>query len=269
MADTDMTPTTNVPLVPQTDPSAKGMSTSEGKMAAAMTALCFLGTVVPTLMTMLTDIKTNFPGWGWTGPAIGIVSILAGALTSLGYMNKRTELKLGLIDSGKKIAVLLLLLGATNASASPLVLCLQNCEPQVRMMKAVSPDSTVPVVETAPAPNLWFGPAVGLNAFTRFSADNAWQAGVIPGIGYGINWKPASWTVTSSLIGLNFYLQAAMSKAGNGPSTFNIDVLPVLTFMDLLAVGYGHRFMLATEAGQKDTGGVLLTVGILKTIGTP
>lgn len=89
MTDPTTTPTTITP----------GLQTTEGKGSAIVLILTVLGAVVPTVLTMLTDIATKFPSWGWVAPVIGVVSLIGAVLTAIGYGNNRTALKIAALKS--------------------------------------------------------------------------------------------------------------------------------------------------------------------------
>jgi len=88
-------------LVPQTDPRAKGLYTSEGRAATVAMVMSVLSMVVPTLVTFFTDLQAKFPQWSWVAPILGVLGLVGTVLTSLGYGKQRTAVKLALIQGGK------------------------------------------------------------------------------------------------------------------------------------------------------------------------
>jgi hypothetical protein len=89
-----------------------GIQTSEFKLAAVSQVLGILATVIPTLLTLFTDLKTSYPNWTWLGPLIGGLGIAATVLTSLGYTKARAAIKVAALQAGKVMLVLFLALSA-------------------------------------------------------------------------------------------------------------------------------------------------------------
>lgn len=114
----------------------------------------------------------------------------------------------------------------------------------------------------------FFGPSVGFDAFTRYQPTKEYRAGVIPGVGYGLKYRPGFWTYTPSIVALDIFAQASLVKATGsvGSDHFDVDLLPVVTLFDWISVGYGYRHQFATESGVKDSGGALFSIGIRKSI---
>lgn len=147
---------------------------------------------------------------------------------------------------------------ATPARAGGLTVCLVNCPGKALVAKA--PLKADPS-EAQILPTLYLSPSVGFDAFVRDNSTNEWKAGVIPGVGYGIKYRPSSWTLTENVVALDIFMQAALTD-----QTFNIDALPVVTLFDWVGIGFGYRWKLATESGVGDRGGTLFSIGIRKSI---
>lgn len=139
----------------------------------------------------------------------------------------------------------------------PLTICLSGC-----------PDSTTKASllgDTQLTDVLWLGPSVGIDMATRYSADNTWTAGIVPGVGYGLKWRPKGWTITNNALALDLFVAAGF-VSGNGNSAFDLRVEPVLTFIDWISVGVGHRWILSGTTGVPDQDGWLLSFGIRKAL---
>jgi hypothetical protein len=139
----------------------------------------------------------------------------------------------------------------------PLTICLSGC-PDKAMKASLLGDTQLNDV-------LWLGPSVGIDMATRYSADNTWTAGVVPGVGYGLKWRPRGWTFSNNALALDLFVAAGF-VTGNGASAFDMRVEPVLTFVDWISVGVGHRWVLSGTAGVPDQDGWLLSFGIRKAI---
>ena len=95
-----------------------------------------------------------------------------------------------------------------------------------------------------------FTTSVGLDCFTRESKSGAYKVGLIPGVGYGIRYKPKWWTVTKYLLSFDIFIQGLLSddlETHEGSDYFNIDILPVITLIDWFGVGFGKRIKIGLE----------------------
>jgi hypothetical protein len=167
------------------------------------------------------------------------------------------------------VVALAVLFAAAPAKATSLDFCLAGCKAapakavnlSTLPLKADPTPAPVPGPEQKVLPMLYLAPSVGFDAFVRDNSSNEWKAGVIPGVGYGIKWRPSSYTLTQNLLALDVFMQAAMAS-----DRFDIDLLPVLTVFDWVGVGFGYRWQLATTAGVSDKGGTLFSIGIHKSL---
>ncbi len=132
--------------------------------------------------------------------------------------------------------------------------CLRGCEAKASGLRADQPIG-----------KLWIGPSIGFDVFTRYAPTKEYRTGVIPGVGYGVKWRPSGWKVTTNALALDLFLQANLVKAttDGGFDHFDIDVLPVFTVIDWISVGFGYRRQLAVSSGS-DRGGALFSIGIRK-----
>ena len=135
-------------------------------------------------------------------------------------------------------------------------------------MRKVKEDSVESVyVKLVPDSTLWFGPSVGLDFFLRESQSGAYRAGILPGVGYGLKYKPKSWR-SGFLVGLDIFLQGSLSEEveeHDGLDYFNVDVIPVFTVMNWVGVGFGPRFKVGLN-GQESTTRYLFSFGLTKAI---
>lgn len=108
-----------------------------------------------------------------------------------------------------------------------------------------------PPVEPLPAatakvatatPDVWFCPSVGFDVFTIDLKTRQYVTGIVPGIGYGLKYKPAGWTATTAVVAVDLFVQATLddnSSAVPGAKYFSIEALPIVTFLDWVSVGFG------------------------------
>ena len=95
-----------------------------------------------------------------------------------------------------------------------------------------------------------FTTSVGVDIFTRESKSGAYKIGIMPGYGVGLKYTPKWWTATKYLLALDVFMQGLPSddlETHEGNDYFNIDILPVITFMDWFGVGYGLRIKIGLE----------------------
>lgn len=92
------------------------------------------------------------------------------------------------------------------------------------------------------AGDVWLGPSVGFDVFQIDLKTRQYVTGIVPGIGYGLKYKPAGWTLTNAVIALDVFVQASLvdnSTAVPGAKYFAIEALPIVTFIDWVSVGFG------------------------------
>lgn len=95
-----------------------------------------------------------------------------------------------------------------------------------------------------------FGLSVGLDFFIRESKSGSYKTGIIPGVGYGIKYKPVWWKRTNHFLGLDMFVQGLLAdeiETHEGHDYFNLDILPVLTLIDWIGIGYGLRIKIGLE----------------------
>jgi len=163
----------------------------------------------------------------------------------------------------KRLTALAALLFATQASAEGfLVKCVSGCPEQAVQAPKLKADGEVQVKDT-----LWFGLSLGLQLAARDNATKEWEAGISLAFQYGFFWRPAWWGVTKSFASIN--LGVAAGTTINTGSPFVITVPVTVTLLDILAVGYGPRFKLATNSGMTDTVSGVLFFGLATSFGGP
>jgi hypothetical protein len=163
----------------------------------------------------------------------------------------------------KKILLVVGLLFASPALAEGvLVKCLAGC-PSKADPNALRAPGDVQVGDS-----FWLGPSLGLQLAARDSSTKTWEVGVALAFQYGIHWRPV-WSPTPTFMSFNLGLAAGSASAFQGGGTFDITIAPTVTFFDLIAVGYGPRFKMATSsAGQDSVSGVFF-VGLATSFGGP
>jgi len=110
----------------------------------------------------------------------------------------------------------------------------------------------------------------GLNIFVKDNATGTWGVNATPIIGLKLHWTPAWWTFTPSFLSLGAYVGAGTSSpiAVVPGNTFNVSVLPVITFADYIGFGYGMVAHFATAPGQKNGVSGQMAIAITVPLGT-
>jgi hypothetical protein len=93
-------------------------------------------------------------------------------------------------------------------------------------------------------------PSIGFDFFVRESKSGAYKMGIIPGVGYGIKFKPTWWKTTKYFLSLDLFVQGLLTdelETHAGNDFFNIDVIPVLVLIDWFGIGFGPRFKIGLE----------------------
>lgn len=154
-----------------------------------------------------------------------------------------------------KIAAVLLLLTASPAYAVDgfLVHCFSGC-PDAKK-KALGEGDT-PLSST-----VWVGPSVGFSAAVMDSSTHTWSNGFKPMFGYGVGFRPVGWTTTKALAKLDLFLSADFTAS-------YVDVLPVVTLIDAIAIGFGPRVHFTTPTTSSSVSW-LFALGIATSFGGP
>lgn len=98
---------------------------------------------------------------------------------------------------------------------------------------------------------VWVGPSVGLNVFTIDLKTRQSQLGLIPGVGYGVKWKPAGWTLTDDVLALDVFVQGSLLDQTSqvpGAKWFTVQLMPIVTIIDWVSVGFGFEDYIAVDS---------------------
>lgn len=121
-------------------------------------------------------------------------------------------------------------------------------------------------------PSLWISPSVNVDFFIYEAITEQSAIGISPGAGYGIRWRP-KWfydfagDTFDCFLAIDFYAQMNLSKDASGNSDFfNIDILPSLTVIDWISIGFGHRWKVKQKAELKSYDTNILSIGIRKSL---
>jgi hypothetical protein len=115
---------------------------------------------------------------------------------------------------------------------------------------------------------LWLAPSVGLDVFSLDTTSKEYRAGLIPGVGYGLKWKPSGWTLTDAVLSLDLFVQANLLEPDDeaGSKFFAVDALPIVTVIDWVSVGFGPSVRLSLTDGIDDTTHWIFSFGVRKAI---
>jgi hypothetical protein len=114
---------------------------------------------------------------------------------------------------------------------------------------------------------IYLGPSVSFDLFIKEKTTGQYKIGAIPGVGYGIKYNPFKWK-KNFLIGIDLFAQANLSEEDNthsGFDYFNVDLLPVVTILNWVGIGYGPRFKIGLD-GVPNTHTTLFSIGIRKAL---
>jgi hypothetical protein len=104
---------------------------------------------------------------------------------------------------------------------------------------------------------LYFAPAVSFDVYTRGVNTGDHSVGAIPGIGYNLIYKPATWK-SNYLAGIGLFASAEQDKTN--PDIFTFEVTPVLSLLNWIKIGYGYQW----NFGGKNEW--VLRLGIIKSL---
>ena len=159
----------------------------------------------------------------------------------------------------KKIALIVALAFATPALASgPMVSCLSGCPGTVKA-GALKADSAV-------ADSWWLGPSVGLALQSYDAKTSTWSTAIAFQFQYGLKWKP-TWSPMPTFMSFDLGMQAGTTNipSSGTPTSFQITLAPTVSFLDLIALGYGPRFTF--DHGMKTSG--VFFLGLSTSFGAP
>lgn len=143
------------------------------------------------------------------------------------------------------LPLLLIAFASTGAPAlaNPLHVCLLECD---------APRTLTGEMELNPV--LYMGPSVSMTAATRDPFTRKWKLGVDLGFGYGLRYHPKAWKPKTPILSLDLY-----ARVGIESDMARIDLIPMLTVIDLIAAGVGLRCELA---GTGDRCGPVVSIGL-------
>jgi len=101
----------------------------------------------------------------------------------------------------------------------------------------------------------WLCPSVGFDVFTYDVKTHGYSVGVIPGVGYGLKYKPANWTATEAVFAIDLFVQAGLvneSATVPGGTYFGIQAIPIVTFLDWFSVGFGPDALLGVSTAPSE-----------------
>lgn len=115
--------------------------------------------------------------------------------------------------------------------------------------------------------SIYFSPCISIDLFIREAKTGAYKIGAIPGVGYGIKYKP-KYMKNGYLISLDFFAQANLNEEielHEGFDYFNIDFLPVFSVFNWIGIGYGIRYKVGLYGVPSSKCGIF-SFGIKKTL---
>ena len=133
----------------------------------------------------------------------------------------------------KLLLVVVLAFAAPAYAAGPMVSCLSGCPAKPGMLKA----------DTAITDTWWLGPSVGLALQSYEAATSTWSTAIAFQFQYGLKWRP-TWSPMPTFMSFDLGLQAGTTSipATGSNTAFQITLAPTISFLDIVAIGYGPRF---------------------------
>ena len=120
---------------------------------------------------------------------------------------------------------------------------------------AAAPAPVVGDVPLNTSGSWWLCPSIGFDVFTYDIKTHAYSVGIIPGIGYGLKYKPAGWTATDAVFAVDLFVQAGLLNESNtipGGTYFSIQAIPIVTFLDWFSVGFGPDALLGVSTAPSE-----------------
>ncbi len=131
------------------------------------------------------------------------------------------------------------------------------------------PIAETPTDDSVIIKTIYLSPSVGIDMMTREGVTGITSYGAVPTAGYGIKWNPQWWQTLSNsttlpFLSLDLFVELAVINDTASHANYTaIDLLPVITIMDWVAIGFGERFDLG--AGNTPSRYLpLFTLGIHK-----
>jgi hypothetical protein len=109
---------------------------------------------------------------------------------------------------------------------------------------------------------IFFAVAASFDAFTKINSTGEYQIGILPGIGYAVNYQPKGWK--SPALSLGLFIDASLDGASS-PQFYNIKLLPALGFLNWVKIGYGLMYQIGVNGNQNKSSGVFI-FGLQKTL---
>ena len=108
--------------------------------------------------------------------------------------------------------------------------------------------------------SLFFGPSVSCELYSHEFKSGKTNYGIMPGIGYGLKWNPYHWKF-AYLLGIDLFASGGIvnQTANTSGSFFNIQIVPLVSFLGYFHIGYGYRWKLGIAGNQNENTGVLVT----------
>src|SRR5664279_101724 len=111
---------------------------------------------------------------------------------------------------------------------------------------------------------IFLSPSVALTCFQKENDTGEYVIGVTPGIGYGIKWNPYKWK-NDYLVGVDVFAQAALSTQDGNARYFNIRIIPTITILNWVCIGYGPMWRVGLN-GTPNISTSVFTFGITRSL---
>jgi hypothetical protein len=200
----------------------------------------------------------------WLAALCGAIVIVLGALAPSFSKTQRDSAQS--LRSVTKAVLFILVAGSLSLVAREAqakgfgAVCLSGCAaPQAAQASALqlAPEGKTPLPLLGA--EWWLAPSIGATVSTYDGVTRTWTTGVLPVLAYSLYWKPASWTVTDSLLALGLSASAGVvTETG----VFEARLEPVATLANYFTFGAGYRW-----AGNAH--GAVYSLGLSLPTGSP
>jgi hypothetical protein len=116
---------------------------------------------------------------------------------------------------------------------------------------------------------VWLGLGASVNLLQIDLSTKKYVLGISPGLGFGLRWSPAWWSLTDTFLSLDLFFNANFVNVDTTEEFdyFQLDVTPVVTIIDLIAVGFGARILISVNSAYSNSVEAIFSFGYGTSLG--